>query len=128
MTLNRKRVALAGIAAVETAAEPSLALFARAVRELPLVGMTERVVADRMRGSEGFAQIVVRDLERRARRVTPDTGKAIRLQLDAYRVLVRGLASWSAWWSRSGFARGDRPRGQSRTPGRSRRARAGAVP
>jgi hypothetical protein len=90
--LNCKRVALAGIAAVETAAEPSLALFARAVRETPLVGMAERVVADRVCGGERFAQIVVRDLERRPRRVTPDTGKAIRLQLDAHRVLVRSFA------------------------------------
>src|SRR4030095_4654965 len=86
-----KRVALAGIAAIETAAEPSLALFARAVRELPLVGMAEGVVANRVRRGERFAQILVRDLKRRARRVTPDTCKAIRLQLDAHRVLVRGL-------------------------------------
>src|SRR4029453_8513460 len=79
-------------AAGETAAEPSHALFARTVRELPLVGMTEGIVADRVRGGESFAQIVVRDLERRTRRVTPDTCKAIRLQLDAHRVLVRRLA------------------------------------
>src|SRR5262245_4662867 len=91
--LNCKRVALAGIAALETAAEPSLALLARAVSELPLVGMAEGVVADRMRGGERFTQILVRDLEGRARRVTPDACKAIRLELDPHRILVRGLTS-----------------------------------
>jgi hypothetical protein len=33
------------------------------VRECPLVGMAEGVVADRVRGGERFAQIVIRDLE-----------------------------------------------------------------
>jgi hypothetical protein len=55
MALDGKRVALAGVAAVEPAAEPSLALFARAMRELPLIGMPEGVIADRMRGGERFA-------------------------------------------------------------------------
>src|SRR5262249_48890355 len=88
---NRKRVALAGVAAVEAAAEPSHALLARPARELRLVGLAEGVVADRVRGGERFAEILVRDLERRACRVTPDPCEAIRLELDAHRVLVRGL-------------------------------------
>src|SRR5262245_61089369 len=93
IALDRKRVALAGVAALEAAPEPSLALLARPVGETSLVGMAEGVIADRVRGGERFAEILVRDLERRARRVTPDTRKAIRLELDAHRVLVRGLTS-----------------------------------
>src|SRR5262245_53401092 len=88
---NRKRVALARVASLEAAAEPSLALFARPVRELPLIGMTEGVVTDSVRGSERFPEILVRDLERRARGVTPDTCEAIRLELDTHRLLVRGF-------------------------------------
>src|SRR5262245_13319858 len=87
-----KRVTLASVAALEAAAEPSLTLLARPVRELPRVGMAEGVVADRVRGRERLAEILVRDLERRARRATPDACEAIRLELDAHRVLVRRLA------------------------------------
>src|SRR5262245_28402487 len=91
IVLNGKRVALAGIAALESATEPSLALLARAVRKRPLVGLAEGVVTDRVRGGERFAEVLVRDRERCARGVTPDTRKAIRLELDAHRVLVRRL-------------------------------------
>ena len=66
-----KRVALAGIAALEPAAEPSFPLFARAVGELPLIRMAEGVIADRVRGRERFSEILVRDLKRRLRRTTP---------------------------------------------------------
>src|SRR5262245_51952580 len=93
MVLYCKCVALAGIAAVETAAEPSHTLLARTVCELPLVSVAESVIADRMRGGEGFAEILVRDLERRARRTTPDACQAIGLELDAHRDLVRCLTS-----------------------------------
>ena len=86
--LNRKRVALTGITAVEAAAEPSLPLFARAMGELPLVGMAEGVVADRMRGGERFPEILVRDLKRRLRGTTPDASKAVGLELHAHRRLV----------------------------------------
>ena len=83
-----KRVALAGIAALEPAAEPALPLLARAVRELPLIRMAEGVIPDRVRGGERFPQILVRDLERRSRRMTPDAGKAVGLELHAHRRLV----------------------------------------
>jgi hypothetical protein len=69
MALNLEGVALAGVTAIGAAAEPSVALLAHPVRELPLVGMAEGVVADRVRGGERFVEILVRDLERRARRV-----------------------------------------------------------
>src|SRR5262245_61682060 len=93
IALDGKRVALAGIAALEPAVEPSLTLLARAVRKRPLVSVAERVIADRVRGVEGFAQILVRDLERRARRTAPDAGEAIGLELDAHRDLIRALTS-----------------------------------
>src|SRR5262252_8277158 len=91
MVLHGKRVALPGIAALETAAEPSHTLLARTVRERPLVRVAEGVIADRVRGGEGFTEILVRDLERRARCATPDAGKAIGLELDTHRGLVRCL-------------------------------------
>src|SRR5262252_3964708 len=93
MVLHGKRVALPGIAALETAAEPSHTLLARTVRERPLVRVAERVIADRVRGGEGFAEILVRDLERCARCATPDAGEAIGLELDTHRDLVRCLTS-----------------------------------
>ena len=47
-----------------------------------------RVFADGMCGVERFVAILVRDLERRTRRTTPDSREAIGLKLDAHRVLV----------------------------------------
>src|SRR5215472_7506712 len=93
MVLHGKRVALAGIATLETAAEPSFTLLARTVRERPLVRVAEGVIANRVRGGEGFAEILIRDLQRRARRATPNAREAIGLELDAHRGLVRRLAS-----------------------------------
>src|SRR5215831_17262881 len=93
MVLHGKRVALAGIAAVEAAAEPAHTLLARTVCERPLVRVAEGVIADRVRGGEGFAQILVGDLERCARCATPDAGEAIGLELATHRGLVRCLTS-----------------------------------
>jgi hypothetical protein len=54
--------------------------------------MTERIVADRVRGVQRFAQIRVIDRQRRRARVAPHAGEAIGLQLDAHRGLVLVLA------------------------------------
>ena len=88
IVLHGKRIALAGVAALETAAEPSFPLLAGAVRERPLIRMAEGVIADRVRGGERFPEILVRDLERRSRRTTPDASKAVGLELHTYRGLV----------------------------------------
>ena len=88
IVLHGKGVTLAGIAVFETAAEPSFPLLARAMRELPLIGLAESVIADDMRGGERFSEILVRDLERGLRRTTPDASEAVCLELHAYGRLI----------------------------------------
>src|SRR5689334_20597200 len=73
---DRECVALARIAFGEAATEPANALRASAVCVVAAVRMTERVVADCVRGRYGFAQIFVGDLERGARRVPPNACEA----------------------------------------------------
>ena len=46
--------------------------------------MTKRVIADRVRGVQSFAEIRFVDRQCLARGVTPNAGQAIGLQLDAH--------------------------------------------
>src|SRR5688572_1810293 len=87
-----KSIALSSVALLEATAKPALTLLARTVRVVGGVRVAERVVADGVRRVHGLTQIVVGDLERRARGVSPDTRQAVGLELDANRCLVFGIA------------------------------------
>jgi hypothetical protein len=91
-----ERVALAGIAALEPATEPSLPLLARPVRELPLVGMAESVIADGVRGGERRRRRLHRhgvlDPARRCRAAFPPEG------MSATRALPIALGIAMRWW------------------------------
>ena len=87
-----ERVALARVAAIEATAEPGHTLGAGAVRELALVALTKRIVANLVRGVQRFAEVRFVNRQIGARRVAPYAGKAIGLQFDAHRRLVLALA------------------------------------
>ena len=93
MFCDLERVALACVAAVEATAEPAHALCARTMRVVVGVGVTERVIADGVGGVDGFFQVLVRNGEGVARRVTPNTREAVRLELDSHGVLILALAA-----------------------------------